>query len=94
VLDPRDELPPESSASALFCYALAWGINEGILPPEEYLPVVGRAWSGLVACVDEDGAFGWVQPVGRRPALSFADGTAPYGGGAFLLAGSEMLRLR
>jgi len=93
LLDPRDALPPESSASALFCYALAWGINEGILPREAYLPVVLKAWGGLVSCVSEDGAFGWVQPPGRRPALSFADGTAPYGAGAFLLAGSEMLRL-
>jgi rhamnogalacturonyl hydrolase YesR len=94
VLDPRDELPPESSASALFSYALAWGINEGVLPREGYLPVVLRAWEGLVSCVDEDGAFGWVQPPGRRPALSVEDGTAPYGAGAFLLAGSEVLRLR
>jgi unsaturated rhamnogalacturonyl hydrolase len=94
VLDPRDALPPESSASALFCYALAWGINEGILPRDAYLPVVARAWNGLLSCVGEEGAFGWVQPPGRRPALSFADGTAPYGAGAFLLAGSEMLRLQ
>jgi rhamnogalacturonyl hydrolase YesR len=93
VLDPRDELPPESSASALFSYAIAWGLNEGILPRDEYLPVVLRAWSGLESCVSLDGAFGWVQPPGRRPALSFEDGTAPYGVGAFLLAGSEMLRL-
>lgn len=93
VLDPRDSLPPETSASALFCYALAWGINEGILPRETYLPVVQRAWSGLESSVSEEGALGWVQPPGRRPALSFADGTAPYGAGAFLLAGSEMLRL-
>lgn len=93
VLDPREPLPPESSASALFCYALAWGINEGILPREAYLPIVERGWGGLVSCVGEDGALGWVQPPGRRPALSFADGTAPYGAGAFLLAGSEMLRL-
>jgi unsaturated rhamnogalacturonyl hydrolase len=94
VLDPRESLPPETSASALFCCALAWGVNEGILPRDAYLPVVGRAWEGLVSAVGDDGAFGWVQPPGRRPALSFADGTAPYGAGAFLLAGSEMLRLR
>jgi unsaturated rhamnogalacturonyl hydrolase len=93
-LDPRDSLPPETSASALFCYALAWGVNEGILSPEMYREVVLKAWSGLVSRVGEDGKLGWVQPPGRRPALSFADGTAPYGAGAFLLAGSEMLRLK
>jgi unsaturated rhamnogalacturonyl hydrolase len=94
LLDPRDSLPPESSASALFCYALAWGINEEILPRDAYLPIVLRAWEGLVSCVGDDGAFGWVQPPGRRPALSFETGTAPYGAGAFLLAGSEVFRLR
>lgn len=93
LFDPRDSLPPETSGSALFCYALAWGINEGILPRETYLPIVETAWGGLVSCIGEDGALGWVQPLGRRPALSFADGTAPYGSGAFLLAGSEMLGL-
>ena len=93
LLDPRDSLPPETSASALVCYALAWGVNEGILPRDAYRPVVLKAWNALASCVGEDGALGWVQPPGRRPALSFADGTAPYGAGAFLLAGSEMLRL-
>ena len=93
LLDPRDSLPPETSASALFCYALSWGINEGILPRDAHLPVVLRAWGGLASAVSEDGALGWVQPPGRRPALSFSDGTAPYGSGALLLAGSEMLRL-
>jgi rhamnogalacturonyl hydrolase YesR len=93
VLDTHKVLTPESSASAFFCYALAWGVNEGILPREEYLPVVAKAWTGLVGCVNDDGAFGWVQPPGRRPVGTHANDTAPYGAGAFLLAGSEMLRL-
>jgi hypothetical protein len=43
--------------------------------------------------VQADGKVGWVQPVGAAPATMKSDFTAEYGTGAFLLAGSEMLKL-
>ena len=93
LLDPPEQQPPESSGSALFCYALAWGVREGLLDGATYLPVIEKAWKGLVSAVDNDGKLGWVQGVGRGPAFASRDQSAPYGVGAFLLAGSEVLRL-
>jgi len=46
---------PESSGSAMFAYAMAVGINTGLLEREDYEPVVTRAWHGLVAHIDADG---------------------------------------
>ena len=91
--DPRHVPNPETSGSAFFCYAMAWGIRENILPPDDYLPVAVKAWRGLVACVQDDGRLGYVQPVGDRPAPATAQSTHEYATGAFLLAGSEMARL-
>ena len=93
LLDPHEQQPPESSGSALFCYALAWGVREGLLDRVTYVPVIEKAWDGLVSAVDDDGKLGWVQSVGRGPAFASRDQSAPYGVGAFLLAGSEVLRL-
>lgn len=93
-LADADDCPnPESSGSAFFCYALAWGINNGYLDRDRFLPVVGRAWKGLVASVQPSGKLGWVQPVGDRPAAAGPDDTHEYAVGAFLLAGSEMVKL-
>jgi rhamnogalacturonyl hydrolase YesR len=91
--DPEQAPGPETSGSAFFAYALAWGIGEGLLDKETYLPVVKKAWKGLLGCVREDGRLGFVQPVGDQPAPAAADSTHEYATGAFLLAGSEMLRL-
>lgn len=83
----------ESSGTALFTHGLAWGINQGYLDRETYEPVVLRAWEALVDCVNEEGIFGYVQPVGSAPGESFADKTEVYGVGAFLLAATEVYKL-
>ncbi len=93
LLDPPETYPGETSGTALLCHGLAWGINAGILDPEVYAAPVLRAWARLDASVDGEGRLGWVQGVGRRPGLISEAGTAPFGSGAFLLAGSEMLEL-
>jgi rhamnogalacturonyl hydrolase YesR len=94
LLDPESYPFPETSATALITYALAYGINRGLLNKEEYLPAVEKAWRSLVSAVNEDGKLGWVQPVGADPKKVTADMTAHYGVGAFLLAGSEIFRMR
>jgi len=38
----------EASGSGFFTFALAWGIQHGILSRDVYLPVVRKGWSGLV----------------------------------------------
>jgi unsaturated rhamnogalacturonyl hydrolase len=74
---------------------LAWGINQKILDKQTYLPAVKKAWAGLNSLVSAEGRVGWVQPIGGDPRRNFnADSWEAYGSGAFLLAGSEVIKLR
>lgn len=93
MLNPQDYPEPENSGSALFCYGLAWGIRNGLLPEEAYNPVLADAWRALVSHVDKYGKLRYVQPVGASPKKVSASSTDVYGVGAFLLAGSEMTKL-
>lgn len=93
-LDDSYEYPmPESSGTAFFTYAIAWGINNGVLNPAVYKPIVEKAWTGLCNVVDTEGKVGWGQKVGREPANVKKEDTAEYVSGAFLLAGSEVLKM-
>lgn len=95
LLDPDSYPGGEVSGSGFDCYAIAWGINNGILDKESYLPVVKNAWIGLNKCVQKDGHVGWVQPIGADPKKNFnAESWEVYGSGAFLLAGSEVIKLK
>jgi unsaturated rhamnogalacturonyl hydrolase len=94
LLDPQEVTVPETSGSGFFCYAMAWGINHGYLDRQTYLPVVKKAWQGLVGAVRADGKLGYVQPIGASPAKLSSEDNQEYGSGAFLLAGSEMYRLK
>jgi rhamnogalacturonyl hydrolase YesR len=85
--------PGETSGTALFCYALAWGIDRGVLDRERYLPVVVDAWAALYGNVDEEGRLGWVQRPGVGPAVTRAEDWEVYGTGAFLLAAEAVLGL-
>lgn len=90
--DADDYAEPESSGSAFFTYAIAWGINNGVLPLEEFEPVIRKSWKGLCSIVDETGRVGWGQPEARKPGIVNADDSDEFVTGAFLLAGSEILR--
>jgi len=92
--NPSDDGGPETSGTALFTYGMAWGINNGILSSATYLPVVQRAWNGMVTtAVQPSGFLGYVQAVGSAPGTSSASTTANFGVGAFLLAGRQMALL-
>jgi rhamnogalacturonyl hydrolase YesR len=93
LLDPASWPAPETSGTALFTYALAWGVNEGLLDRGVYEEVVRRGWSALVRAMRPDGMLGYVQPAAYRPGISEKDHTEVYGAGAFLLAGSEVYRM-
>jgi unsaturated rhamnogalacturonyl hydrolase len=88
---------PETSGTAFFTYGLAYGIRSGLLDRATYLPVVARAWNGMVAtAVHSDGFLGWVQGVGYEPESSqpvTAGSTADFGVGGFLYAGTEVAAL-
>ncbi len=94
LLDPDSYPNPETSGTAFFCYSLAWGINNGILDQDRYLPVVTKAWRGLVGSVHESGKLGWVQAIGHKPESVTSESTEVYAVGAFLLAGSEVIKLK
>jgi rhamnogalacturonyl hydrolase YesR len=95
LLDPESYPGGEVSGTGFDCYAIAWGINNGILDKATYLPVVEKAWIGLNKCVAKDGHVGWVQPIGADPKKNFnADSWEVYGSGAYLLAGSEVIKLK
>jgi len=94
LLDPENFPLKETSGSGFFCFALAWGVNEGILDRARFSSASIRAWNALVSCVAADGKLTHVQPIGSDPRRFADDATETYGTGAFLLAGSEMYRLR
>jgi rhamnogalacturonyl hydrolase YesR len=93
LLDPADVTTRETSGTGFFCYALAWGINNGHLTAATYEPIVRRAWRALERAVNGQGRLGWVQPPGAQPAPARRSETFPYGSGALLLAGSQMIMM-
>jgi rhamnogalacturonyl hydrolase YesR len=91
--DPTEYPMRETSSTGFFCYALAWGVNNGILDRRIYTPVVKKAWAGLVRSVSEEGKVQWGQLVGYKPVPVEKEHSHEYVTGTFLLAGSEMLHL-
>ncbi len=93
LLDPASYPNPETSGSALFCFALTWAINQGVLSRAQYRPVIEKCWQGLMNAIDSDGKLGWVQLPGERPAHVRQPDSIEYGTGALLLAGCEVAKL-
>lgn len=93
LLDPAGYPLKETSGSGFYCYALAWGVNHGLVDRARFEPAVVRAWRGLTDCVDPDGRLTHVQPIGADPRTFDGNSTEVYGVGAFLLAGGEVYRL-
>ncbi len=92
--DPDQHTMKESSGTGFFCYGIAWGINNGILDKERFLPVAKKAWTALTSVVDEDGKVGWSQPAGGGPGKVTEADTSKFGTGIFLLAASEIFLLK
>ena len=81
------------SGSGFYVFALAWGINHGVLDRSTYQPVVARAWRGLLGEIYADGRLGNIQQTGAAPAQYLPSSSYTYGVGGFLLAGSEVIKL-
>lgn len=94
LLDPASYPSPETSATGFIVYGLAYGINQGFLPADKFLPVVEKGWKALVSAVENDGKLGWVQPVGADPRKVTREMTELYGVGAFLMAACEIYQLK
>ncbi len=100
LVDSLDWGGKATSGTAFFVYGLAWGINNGLLAKETYLPATIKGWNGLVKdALHSNGFLGWVQGTGKEPKdgqpLSYTKepNFEDYGLGAFLLAGSEVYKL-
>lgn len=94
LLDPDSYPGGEASGTGFYTYALAWGVNNKILDKKTFTPKIRSAWTGLNKLVHENGMVGWTQPIGADPRKNFtADSWEVYGAGAYLLAGSEVIKL-
>ena len=96
----RNDSYLETSASAMFCYAVARGINRGWLDPLAHGPMASLAWNAVAQKVNAQGQVeGTCIGTGMafdptfyyyRPTSAFA----AHGYGPVLLAGAEMIALR
>ncbi|MFK7981247.1 MAG: glycoside hydrolase family 88 protein [Saprospiraceae bacterium] len=98
--DPTNFGGKETSGTAMFTYAMAWGINNGILKSKKYKPIVEKAWTAMVnEALHPNGFLGYMQSTGKEPKdgqpLSYdkIPNFEDYGLGAFLLAGSEVYKM-
>ncbi len=91
LLDAQSYPAKETSGTGFYCYALAYGVNHGLLSYEKYRPVIEKAWMALVSSVHPDGKLGNIQQIGAQPDSVDSNSTEVYGVGAFLLAGSQMI---
>jgi len=92
MLDPTHIPLGETSGSGFFVFGLAWGVNHGLLDRATHWPAIVRGWAGLLTRTKPNGFVGYVQAIGTSPAPLTAESIQDYGTGAFLLAGSEVLR--
>jgi hypothetical protein len=86
----------ETSVTGLNTYALAWGVNAGLLPKEVFVPVVLQASTLLQGKIDENGNVFGIQPSGGSPSCAIVSSNDPgnfnYGVGALLLANFEVAK--
>ncbi|HEV3413989.1 MAG TPA: glycoside hydrolase family 88 protein [Puia sp.] len=90
----------ELTGTALFTYGIAWGIREGWLDNRIFLPVVARAWNGMVeGALHANGMLGYVQGTAEKPedgqplGYDKRPNVEDFGLGCFLLAGSEVYQI-
>lgn len=93
LLDPASYPSPETSSTGFITYALAWGVNNGLLERTKFMPVIEKGWKAMVDALEPDGKLGYVQPIGADPRKVTREMTEVYGVGAFLLAGCQMCKI-
>ena len=94
----RDDSFLETSATAMFTYALAHGVNQGWLDVRVYGPVALLGWNAVSTKVNDQGQ---VEGTSAGTSMAFDAffyyqrpiGTGPHGYGSVLLAASAMYKL-
>jgi len=99
--DPTHFGGKEVSGTSLFIYGMAWGINHGLLDEQKYRPIITKAWNAMSKeAVHADGKLGYVQGTGKEPKdgqpvnYTSTPDFEDYGLGCFLLAGSEIYKMK
>jgi len=98
--DPTNFDGKENTGTSLFTYGFAWGIRKGILDKNIYMPVVQKSWKALSATVHPNGFLGYVQGTGKEPkdgqpvTFDSMPNFEDFGLGCFLLAGTEVYKLK
>ncbi|KAA5540841.1 glycoside hydrolase family 88/105 protein [Adhaeribacter rhizoryzae] len=91
----------EVSGTALFIYGMAWGVNNGLLDAKIYKPIIDKSWNAIAKeAVHPNGFLGYVQGTGKEPkdgqpvTYSSKPDFEDYGLGCFLLAGTELMKMK
>lgn len=96
----RNDSYPETSATALYIYAIARGVNRGWLNPHSFGPILSLAWNAVAQQVNTEGQVENTcigTGMGFDPVFYYYRPTsvwAAHGYGSVLLAGAEMISLR
>jgi unsaturated rhamnogalacturonyl hydrolase len=101
LFDPNHFGGKELTGTAFFVYGMSWAVNNGLLDAKKYKPAIFKAWNTMVnECVRPDGSLAYIQGTGKEPKDSqpVTYDSVPdyedYGIGIFLLAGSEVYKMR
>ncbi len=98
--DPNHYGGKELTGTASFIYGMAYGVNNGLLDKDKYIPIIEKAWKAMIDdSLHENGFLGYVQSTGKEPKagqpLSYekVPDFEDYGLGLFLLAGAEIYKM-
>jgi rhamnogalacturonyl hydrolase YesR len=95
----REDSYLETSATAIYAYAMARAIDRGWIDPLAYAPATVLAWNAVTTKVNAQGQVEGTcvgTGMGFEPAFYYHRPTSPFaahGYGPVLLAGAEMIRL-
>ena len=99
--DPNNFGGKETTGTSLFVYGMAWGVNNGILSKEIYTPPLVKAWNAMAKeSVHKNGFLGYVQGTGKEPkdgqpvSYTSKPDFEDYGLGCYLMAGSEVYKMK
>lgn len=99
--DPTDFGGKELTGTALFIYGMAWAVNTGLVRSKTYNTSITKAWNALQSeCLHQDGFLGYVQGTGKEPkdgqpvTYTSKPDFEDYGLGCFLLAGTEIYKMK
>lgn len=99
--DPEHYGGKEATGTSLFVYGMLWGVRNGHLDRKTYLNPAIKAWNAMVKeSVHPNGYLGYVQGTGEDPSdgqpvtYTSKPDFEDYGLGCFLLAGSEVYKVK